>query len=313
MTTRPMQTALVTGAAGFVGSHLTDALLRQHIHVVGLDNLSTGTRANLHTAFEYDHFALIEGDIREADVVKEACANVDVVFHLAAVTKVSESIREPQKYHDINVTGTQNILAGAVQAKIRHVVFTSSAAVYGTPETIPVPEEATLNPLSPYGSSKVEAEAACQKIAAKHNLQLPRLRFFNIYGPRQPIDTEAGVVAIFLDRARSGHPLIIYGDGHQTRDFIFIEDVVETLIRAATLNDVLAEPINVGRGEAVTIRELAEAIQQLVPTCSPEIIFEKPRPGDIYHSVGKINRMKEQLQYMPKFSLHEGLAKTCNY
>jgi UDP-glucose 4-epimerase len=310
MTNHPIQRALVTGAAGFVGSHLTDTLLRQRVHVVGLDNLSTGTTANLGRALDADHFSLRIGDIRDADVVRDACAHVDVVFHLAAVTKVAESIRDPQKYHDINVTGTHTLLAGAAHAKIRRVVFASSAAVYGTPETIPVPEDAILNPPSPYGTSKADAEAACQQFAAKHKMRIPALRLFNIYGPRQTVDTEAGVVAIFLDQAQAGQPLTIYGDGHQTRDFIFVEDVVETFIRAATLNAVPSQPINVGRGQPVTILELAEAVQNLVPTSSPELIFEKARPGDIYHSVAKTDRMKAQLQYVPKIPLREGLTKT---
>lgn len=309
-TTHSIQRALVTGAAGFVGSHLTEALLRQRVPVVGLDNLSTGTKANLARALNAEHFSLIEGDIRDAKVVKDACADVDVVFHLAAVTKVAESTRNPQKYHNINVTGTHTLLAGALHAGIPRVVFASSAAVYGTPETIPVPEDASLNPLSPYGTSKVGAEAACQQFVAKHKVQIPVLRLFNIYGPRQSVESEAGVVAIFLDQAQAGQPLTIHGDGHQTRDFIFVEDVVEIFIRAATLNAVSSQPINIGHGQPVTILELAEEVQHLVPTASPELIFKNARPGDIYHSVAKIERMKAQLQYVPKIGLREGLAKT---
>lgn len=310
MTRQGLQTVLVTGAAGFIGSHLVDALLRQNLRVVGLDNLSTGTKSNLATAMEHEAFTLIEGDIRDRETVEQACDKAEVVFHLAAVTKVAESLRDPQKYHDINVTGTQNVISVAVNKQVSRLVFTSSAAVYGAPAKIPIPEEIPLNPLSPYGASKVEGERLCHEVANQHNLQAPQLRCFNVYGPRQTIDNEAGVISIFLHRARQGLPLIIYGDGHQTRDFIYIEDAVEAFIRAATLDTVSTQPINLGTGTAVSIRELAEEIQDQVPSCPIDIQYEAPRTGDIYHSVARINRLQRTLDFTPRYELSNGIAKT---
>ena len=308
-----MRTALVTGAAGFIGSHLVDALLQQGLQVMGLDNLTTGNKTNLTTALEHKAFQLIEGDIREAGAVRQACKNTEFVFHLAAVTKAAESVRNPQKYHDINVEGTRIVLTEAVNAKVNRILFTSSAAVYGTPETVPTPEDVTLNPLSPYGVSKIEGEKICQAISAKHGICIPQLRFFNIYGPRQSSETEAGVISIFLERSQQGLPLIIYDDGHQTRDFIYIEDVIQAYLQTATLEEVPSVPINVGTGIPVSILELAEEIRRQVPSCSSEIQFEAPRAGDIYHSYANIERMQQVLQFTPQIKLHEGIAKTIQY
>ena len=302
-------TTLVTGAAGFVGSHLVEALLQRDIRVVGFDNFSTGSRQNLANALLQDEFTLIEGDIRDAKAVEEACKGCEVVFHLAAVTQVSESIRDPQKYTDINVTGTQNVLTGAVRAEVPRFLFASSAAVYGTPETVPIPEDSSTQPLSPYGSSKLQGEHLCHTTAANHEIIAPQLRLFNIYGPRQPSEGEAGVVSSFVNRAHQGLPLTIFGDGYQTRDFIYIDDVIEALIQAATMNSVSTIPINVGTGIPVSLRELAEAIQHTIPSCSNDIQFEPPRPGDIYHSVAQISRMQELLNFSPKYTLHEGLRR----
>lgn len=313
MPNEPTRTAMVTGAAGFIGSHLVDTLLLQGLRVVGLDNLSTGKKTHLTAALDHEEFQLIEGDIRDADVVKQACENAEIVFHLAAATKPTESVRIPEKYHDINVEGTRTVLTQAAKAKVKRVLFTSSAAVYGTPETVPTPEDVKLNPISPYGVSKIEGEKVCQSISTKHGISIPQLRFFNIYGPRQSSDTEAGVISIFFERSQQGLPLVIYGDGHQTRDFIYIEDCIRAYLQAATLKDVPSVPINVGTGIPVSILELAEEIRRQVPSCSSEIQFEAPREGDIYHSYANIERMQQVLQFTPQIELSEGLAKTLQF
>ena len=310
-TTDARRTVLVTGAAGFVGSHLVDALLRQRVRVLGFDDLSTGTMDNLVNAVDHEAFTFIEGDIRDSKAVGAVCDACDIVVHLAAVTKVAESLREPEKYMEINVTGTQNVLDGAIQAEVRRVVFASSAAVYGAPETVPTPEEAATHPLSPYGASKLQAELLCQRAAHDHGIDVPQLRIFNIFGPRQPMDNEAGVISIFIDRARQGLPLMIFGDGYQTRDFIYIRDAIEAILRAATLETLPSKPINVGTGIPVSVRELAEVVQELIPSCSAEILFEPPRPGDIYHSVAQITCMQQLLQFTPTYSLFDGLRDYC--
>jgi UDP-glucose 4-epimerase len=312
MTKTAAPIALVTGAAGFVGSHLVDALLQRQYRVRGFDDLSTGTHANLTTAREYAAFTLVEGDIRDADAVAEVCEGCEVVFHLAAVTKVAESMRHPQKYQAINVTGTQHVLSAAVHANVKRVIFASTAAVYGTPERVPIAEDAATRPLSPYGHSKLAGEHLCQTVAATQKLCAPQLRLFNIYGPRQAPDNEAGVVSIFVDRARQGQPLCIYGDGYQTRDFIYIADVMEVFLRTATIPSLPSVPINVGSGIAVSIRELADAVQQQLPSCSTDIQFTPPRPGDIYHSVAQITRMQKLLHFTPTYTLQAGLQAYCH-
>lgn len=288
-----------------------DALLRQKYRVIGFDDLSTGSPHNLSNAILHDDFTFVEGDIRDGKAIAQACEDCDVVIHLAAVTKVAESLRNPQKYIDINVTGTQCVLTAAVQAQVDRVVFASSAAVYGTPETVPIPEDAATQPLSPYGHSKLEGERLCQSTAADHGMTIPQLRLFNVFGSRQSVNNEAGVVSIFLNRAKRGLPLTIFGDGNQTRDFIYIDDAVEAFIRASTLNTVPSVPVNVGTGIPVSIQELVETIQDLVPSCPPAAEYKPTRPGDIYHSVAEITRMQQLLAYTPDVSLREGLARIC--
>jgi UDP-glucose 4-epimerase len=308
---RTRGTALVTGAAGFIGSHLVDALLARNQRVVGFDNLSTGKQANLAAAFQHDAFTLITGDLRDERAVREACRNVDAIYHLAAASKVSESMRDPLKYHAINVTGTLNLLLAAVAAGVKRFVFTSSAAVYGKPDTVPTFENVFVSPISSYGASKRSAELFCQAIGASNPLQVRILRLFNVYGLRQPAEDESGVVSIFVQRALAGQPLVIFGDGRQTRDLIYVDDVVEALIRAGTLPKVPSDPINIGTGHPVTIRELAEQIQRHCASRNAKIVFRAPRPGDIRHSVAAVNRMQQFLRFAAQHDLQKGLEKMC--
>jgi UDP-glucose 4-epimerase len=302
--------ALVTGAAGFIGSHLVETLLKRQYTVVGLDNLTTGRMANLAAARRSKAFQMIKGDIRDVDEVQAACQSVDVVFHLAALTKVAESVRNPRIYHDVNVTGSLNVVERAAAAGARRLVFASSAAVYGTPSQVPTPESAPRHPLSPYGASKVAGELFCQTMTAHNGMEAVLLRFFNVYGPRQLAEGEAGVVSSFIHRAKSQEPLVIFGDGHQTRDFIFVDDVVEAMIRAATYQIRDALPFNVGTGLPVSILELAEEVQRQCNSGGSEIVFEKTRSGDIYHSVAAVGRMQHQLQFKAKHNISQGLRET---
>jgi UDP-glucose 4-epimerase len=305
------RTALVTGAAGFIGSHLVDALLARKQRVVGFDNFSTGKQANLAAALARDRFTLVTGDVRDEQAVQEACRNVDVVYHLAAASSVSESMQDPRKYHDVNVTGTLNVLLAAVAAGAKRFVFTSSAAVYGSPETVPTPETAFANPLSPYGASKRAAELFCQAVGTANGLEARNLRLFNVYGPRQTAGDEGGVVSIFIQHAWTRQPLTIFGDGQQTRDLIYVDDVVEALIRAGTLPKIPSDPINIGTGRPVSIRELAEKIQRVCPIQGVEIVYRATRPGDIRHSVATTDRMHQFLRFTAQHDLQRGLETTC--
>ncbi len=304
--------ALVTGAAGFIGSHLVDTLLKRRYNVIGFDNMTTGRLSNLQLALESKAFTLIKGDVRDVDEVQAACRDVDVVFHLAALTKVAESVRNPRIYHDVNVTGTLNVIESVIETEVKRMVFASSAAVYGTPTQVPTPEDAPRRPLSPYGASKVAGELFCQTVTANNAAESVLLRFFNVYGPRQLAEGEAGVVSSFIHRANNGQPLVIFGDGHQTRDFVFVDDVVETMIRAATYQIRKPLPINVGTGQPLSILELAKEVQRQSLGGSSEIVFEKTRSGDIYHSVAAVGRMQHQLQFKAQHNISQGLSKTLN-
>ncbi len=308
--TKSQLKALVTGAAGFIGSHLVDTLLKRQYHVVGYDNMTTGRVSNLEHAMESKVFSLIKGDIRDLEDVRAACRDVDVVFHLAAATKVAESVRDPRLYHDVNVTGTLNVITSATKSGARRLVFASSAAVYGTPGEVPTPETAPRVPLSPYGASKVAGELFCQTITAHNPTESVLLRFFNVYGPRQLAEGEAGVVCSFLHRALAGEPLVIFGDGHQTRDFIYVDDVVEAMIRSATYQIRDSLPFNIGTGHPVSILELAKEVQRQCLDSSSEIAFEKTRSGDIYHSVAAVERMQHQLQFKAEHNISQGISKT---
>lgn len=266
--------------------------------------------SNLQEALESRAFRLIKGDIQDVGVVRAACQGTDVVFHLAALTKVAESVRNPRIYHDVNVTGTLNVVEGAVDAGVRRVVFASSAAAYGTPIEVPTPETAQINPLSPYGASKVAGELFCQTMTAHNDMESVILRFFNVYGPRQLAEGEAGVVSSFIHRAQSGQPLVIFGDGLQTRDFIFVGDVVEAMTCAATYQIRDNLPFNVGTGLPLSILELAEEVQRQCNSGSSEITFEKTRSGDIYHSVASVERMQQLLQFKAKHNISQGLRET---
>jgi UDP-glucose 4-epimerase len=304
------QRILITGAAGFVGSHLVEALLAQGHQVIGFDNLSTGQQKNLQHAKKSKAFTFIQGDVRDQERVQQACEQADMVVHLAAQISASASMQDPATYHAVNATGTLNTLLAAGNAKVHRFLFASSAAVYGAASQLPISENAPLHPRSPYGVTKVAGELYCLTLAPTINFEVGIFRFFNIYGPRQPIKGEAGVVGRFLHRAQTGQPLIIYGDGTQTRDFIFIEDVVDVLLRAVEHSQLSAAPINVGTGQGTTIRTLAETIQQVWPNCSSEIRLEPPRPGDIQHSIAAVTRMNESLQFQAQYTIQQGLHKT---
>jgi UDP-glucose 4-epimerase len=294
---------LVTGGAGFVGSHLIDALLDRGVERVRvLDNFSSGTSDKLPDSDEVD---VIEGDIRNADALESATAGVDVVFHEAAVVDVTESVEDPVGTHEINATGGLNVLDAARRADAR-VVIASSAAVYGHPERVPIAESDPTRPTSPYGLQKLALDRYAALYHDLYGLETVALRYFNVYGPRSVGSHYAGVIDVFRDQARDGRPITVDGDGTQTRDFVHVDDVVRANLLAAT-TDAVGEAYNVGRGEAVSIRELAERVREAVGSDS-EIVHTDPRPGDIDHSTADLTKARERLGYEPTVTLQEGLA-----
>ncbi|QPV63605.1 NAD-dependent epimerase/dehydratase family protein [Halosimplex litoreum] len=306
MTTDPAselggQRVLVTGGAGFVGSHLTGALT-DRCEVTVLDDCSTGEPGNVPDGAE-----LIRGDVRDPTDLERAMDGVEVVFHQAALADARASLRSPVEGHRRTATGTVKVLDAARRADAR-VVTASSAAVYGRPDTLPIRESDRKTPLTPYGIDKLAADQYTRRFADRYGLETVTLRYFNVYGPG-PTGHRSGpgdVVGTFLDRARSGDVLPIEGDGTQTRDFVHVEDVVRANLRAAT-TDATGRAYNVGSGSGVSVREVAERVVRLVDSDS-EIVHNDPREGASRHRRAALGRARSRLGYEPAYSFEEGLT-----
>jgi nucleoside-diphosphate-sugar epimerase len=298
----------VTGGAGFIGSHLVDALVASGARVRVLDDLSTGLRANLAAAPDVD---LVVGDIRDADACRRASAGAHFVFHLAALGSVPRSMRDPASTIAVNVTGTANVFAAAREAGVRRVVFASSSSVYGDSETLPKREGEEGRPLSPYALSKRVDEDLARVFHDCYGMELVGLRFFNVYGPRQrPDGPYAAVVPRFLHALRTGQPPTIYGDGEQRRDFTFVTDAVRAALLAASADAAEASPgYNVAGGTPVTINELARCLREVVGG-GPEAVHVPERDGDIRHSQADLSRAARDIGYSPTVRLLDGLART---
>ncbi|NPA26545.1 MAG: NAD-dependent epimerase/dehydratase family protein [Chloroflexi bacterium] len=299
---------VVTGGAGFIGSHLVDALLAAGHEVRVVDDFSTGRLENLPQG--HAKLQVVRADVREFDAIRRAFEGAELVFHLAALVSVPQSVQTPQRAHAINTTGTLNVLEAARQAGARRVVLASSAAVYGEPETLPLHEGLLPRPLSPYASSKVANEADAHAYTASMGLEAIALRFFNVYGPRQRADNPySGVIARFVEALRQGRAPTVFGDGHQTRDFIFVSDVVEALLRAADAPASAAgQAYNVCTGQAVSLLELLDVLYRHFPH-APRPKFGPPRAGDIRHSRGDPTRAAQKLGFRARVSLEEGLGR----
>jgi UDP-glucose 4-epimerase len=299
--------SLVTGGAGFIGSHLVEALLARGDCVRVLDNLSTGHLENL--AGVQDKIELIEGDIRDDPVVQAALAGVDQVFHLAALVSVPESMAKPVETELINAVGALNILQAAKAAGVRRVILSSTCAVYGDEPTLPKTESSPSCPQSPYAISKLTAETYCRLFHHSFGLETVRLRYFNVFGPRQdPSSAYSGVISIFVDKLGTGAVPAIFGDGEQTRDFVFVEDVVQANLLAATVPQAPGHVFNIGSGRQVSINQLFAALcdifdQDAKPAYSP------PRPGDILHSYADPSLAHAVLGWSAHVSFEEGLRR----
>jgi UDP-glucose 4-epimerase len=300
---------VVTGGAGFIGSHLAEELARRCYSVIILDDLSTGKLENishiLRPANQQTEF--IHGSITELPLLTKLFRGVDYVFHLAAMPSVPRSIENPRASHDANITGTLNVLLAARDAGVKKVVYASSSSVYGDTPTLPKREDMPPNPQSPYAVTKLAGEYYCQVFRQVYGLPTVCLRYFNVYGPRQdPNSQYAAVIPRFVHRAVNSKPPVIFGDGEQTRDFTFVKDTVEATILAAETD--ATGVCNIGRGERISINRLAELVIKLVGN-SVEPAHEEPRPGDIKHSLADISRAR-QFGYNPRYDLEEGLRQT---
>lgn len=295
------QRVLITGGGGFIGSHIA-ATLAQLNDVRVLDNFSTGERRNVS-----DGVNVIDGDVCNEETVDAALSDVDVVFHEAAMVSVPESVEHPVDCHDLNGSATVQLLDCARRHDVR-VILASSAAVYGNPESVPITEDATTDPASPYGFEKRLNEQYAQFYTETYGLPTVPLRYFNVYGSRGLDGEYAGVIGTFVRQAQSGNPLTVEGDGEQTRDFIHVDDVVQANLLAAT-TDAVGRPFNVGTGRSVTINHLAETVRDVVGTDVP-IEHVPPRADDIERSEADLHNTRNLLGFDPTVSLHEGLERT---
>jgi UDP-glucose 4-epimerase len=307
-----MATYLVTGGCGFIGSHLTEALIARGDAVRVLDDLSTGSVGNLAAGAR-----LIRADIADREALREAMAGVDGCFHLAAIASVERGVRDWAGTHRVNLGGTVAVLEAAVErgralgrAGAVPVVYASSAAVYGEPERLPLPETAATQPLSAYGADKLGCELQARVGGVVHGLPTLGLRFFNVFGPRQdPRSPYSGVISVFCDRLARGEPVEVFGDGGQTRDFIYVADVVAGLLAAMRAAAPAAPVFNLCGGQAVSVLELAGLIAELSGS-SLAVRHQPPRSGEIRHSVGDAARGRAALGLPAAVSLRDGLAAT---
>lgn len=297
----------VTGGAGFIGSHLVDRLVADGCEVTVLDNLSTGRRENLDGVGE--DVRLLEGDLRDPIAVAEAVEGCEVVFHQAALAAVARSIDHPGEVTDVNVGGTLHVLEAARGAGVRRVVFASSSSIYGDTPTLPKTETMPSSPRSPYAATKVAGEAYLLAFQASFGLEGVALRYFNVYGPRQSARSQyAAVVPLFVEAMQAGLSPTIYGDGEQTRDFTYVADVVDAVVRAGSAPRAPGEAMNVGGGRRVSIRTLATIVGKSVGF-EGEPIYEAPRPGDVKDSLADIRRVQDVLGWDPRVFLEEGIAR----
>jgi UDP-glucose 4-epimerase len=311
---------LVTGGAGFIGSHIVEELLRNGDSVRVLDNFSSGKPDNLRFDSQkgaadgatQNRLEVVEGDLRDAEAVKAAMQDIEVVFHLAAFVSVPKSMLDPEECFSVNVAGTVTLLEAARQQGVRKVVTSSSTAVYGNTEKFPTDEETSLQPLSPYALSKQVNELYAHLYSRIFNLPVIALRYFNVYGPRQRPDSDyAAAIPIFVRRMVAGEPITIYGDGKQSRDFVFVKDVVHANLLAAK-SDVAGEVFNVCSGHETTLLDLLEELSEVSPHQS-SVHFGAPRPGDIYRSVGNPQKASAALGFRVETSLANGLKQTVEW
>ena len=300
---------LVTGGAGFIGSHLVDRLMKEGHEVMVLDNFSAGKAENIQYHLDSQSFDLVKGDVRNSNDVKKAVRDVDAVFHLAAIVNVPLSIEDPLLVNDVNVRGTLNLLEASVKEDIQRFIYVSTCAVYGEARYLPINEEHPITPLSPYGISKFTAEHHSKIFHMIHGLKTVCLRFFNVYGPKQSEGPYSGVITQFINRLKQGKPPIIYGDGKQTRDFVYVEDVVEASIRALNSQNCVGEVINVGTGKPTAVNELANVLMGLFEEAGAKPEYGPPRAGDIQDSYADIGKAGRVLGYRPSIRFGEGIRR----
>ena len=316
-----MQKVLVTGAAGFIGSNLVEKLLEENYQVVGLDNFATGHRKNIEPFLENSHFSFIEGDIRDITTCKNACEKVDFVLHQAALGSVPRSINDPITSNDVNVSGFLNMLIAAHEAGVQRFVYAASSSTYGDSTALPKVEDKIGKPLSPYAVTKLVNEVYADVFHRVYGLDTIGLRYFNVFGRRQdPNGAYAAVIPKFVLQFMQHESPVINGDGSYSRDFTYIDNVVQMNLRCIQTNneDALNEVYNTAVGDRTTIKDMAELLRQYLAEYDPEIakveIKHGPnRQGDVPHSLASIEKAKEKLNYQPTHEFSQGLKEAVNW
>ncbi|MBI3493716.1 MAG: SDR family oxidoreductase [Acidobacteria bacterium] len=305
-----MSSYLVTGGAGFIGSHLSEELVRRGHRVRVVDSLVTGKRHNL------DHISgveFIEGDLAEMPVAEKAVAGMDYVLHQAAIPSVPRSVNDPIRSHRANLDATINVLVAARDAKVKRLVFAGSSSEYGNTPTLPKREDMPANPLSPYALQKNAAVVYCQLFTRLYGFETVTIRYFNVFGPRQdPGSPYSGVISLFATALLVGKPPTIYGDGEQTRDFTYVANVVDGVLRACEAPKAAGEIINVATGTRISLNELLKVMNRIVGTNLPAI-YSETRAGDVKDSQADITKAKTLLGYTPIVSFEDGLKMTLEW
>jgi UDP-glucose 4-epimerase len=304
--------ALVTGGAGFIGSHIVEALVELGSSVVVLDDLSSGRRDNLKP---FPSIQFIGGSILDRDAVSRATSGAQIVFHQAAMASVPMSVERPRDFYDVNVSGTLNVLEAAVEAKVTRVMFAASSSAYGDSEVLPKIETMPPQPMSPYASSKVAGEGLMRAWANCYGIDTVCLRYFNIFGPRQTADSAyAAVIAAFARAMLSGNRPTIFGDGEQSRDFTFVHNAVHAnLLAAHTATPLRGDVMNVACGTRVSLNQLAAVMRETLnrPDLTP--VYQPPRAGDVRHSLADLSHIREMLKYEPIVDFEKGLRATLEW
>lgn len=299
---------LVTGGAGFIGSHIVEELVKRGERVRVVDNLSTGKRENLQPFM--DEIAFIEGDLRDLETAARVVEGVTFVLHEAALPSVPRSIEDPKGSTENNLNATLHLLMAARDAGVKRVVYASSSSVYGDSPSLPKVEDFLPAPLSPYAASKLAGEYYCRVFHQAYGLETVCLRYFNVFGPRQdPLSLYAAVIPKFITLAFAGKPLVVYGDGEQSRDFSFVANVVQANLLACEAMGAAGETINVGCGGQISLNQLVEELKGILGA-DLKVEYTATRPGDVKHSLASIEKAKRLLRYEPPVSFGEGLRRT---
>jgi len=301
---------LVTGGAGFIGSHIVEELVKRKEKVRVLDNFSTGKRENIAPFLK--EVELIEGDIRDSEIVKEAVKGVDYILHQAALPSVLRSVNDPITTNEVNVLGTLNILMTTKEMGVKRVVYASSSSVYGDTPQLPKKEDTETSPLSPYALSKLAGEEYSRLFTSLYGLEIISLRYFNVFGPRQdPTSQYAAVIPKFISLMLKGERPTIYGNGEQSRDFTYVSNVVGANLLATT-SKVKKGIFNIACGKKITVNELVKGLNGIM-NMNIEPLYTNPRPGDVRHSQADISRAEEALGYKVEVDLEKGLEKTVQW